>query len=273
MSSEPWPFAPSDSHGWPEPGTDTKLYEAQLEVRKKRTDEEIARAAAERAADQAVAQEFYKGIIEVAKGSIDRSRASAEFVQKAAGAIAVIYAGVLGVAFSVAERPLPTRGVIPAIFLGLSIVFATSFIAWLPNLEAEARWATKDESPPGTPLKDRLAVLFIRWNRRTAVHRRKWLRAGVVALAAAIALLPAAFIPIGDQAPTAQIDFPRPSDAAPGANLELRKILYQAKVTTAAETEKEPITGENDWVWWVLAGVGIVLVIILPQIPIERKEA
>jgi hypothetical protein len=70
-----------------------------LEVRKKRTDAEIASAQADRDAALALDQSFYEAVFDVAKGSIDRARASADFVQKGASAVVAIYGAVLGVAF------------------------------------------------------------------------------------------------------------------------------------------------------------------------------
>src|SRR5262245_3872547 len=150
MTEQPWPFIGSDRHGWPAGGDDAELYKSKLAVRVKRTEQEIARAAADRAAARALELEYYKGVLEVAKGSIERARGAAEFVQKASGGIGVIYAAILGVAFSVSERPLPSRGVLPAIFLGISVVCATYFLAWLPTREPRAEDMTRDESPRGT---------------------------------------------------------------------------------------------------------------------------
>lgn len=273
MTPEPWPFVASDAHGWPPPSDADKqlLYAAQLEVRKKRTDQEIARATAEEAADLALEKAFYDGLADVAKGSIDRARASADFVQKAAAAIATIYAAVLGVSFSVAERPFPPRGVLPAIFLGISIVCATYFLAWLQRAEGDETEETRDDSPPGTPLLDRLSRLYIRWNRHLAVERRKWLRASVVALGASIVLLPAAFVPLGKRPAASTIQWPQPAEAAPAADVEFRKILYQAQVSEAAKITKPPVTGRFDWAWWLLAGVLGALVIVLAQFPRERR--
>jgi hypothetical protein len=249
MTIEPWPFVPSDKHGWPPLSGDAEaeklLFTAQLEVRKKRTDQEIARAAAENAADLALEKAFYDGIVDVAKGSIDRARASADFVQKAAAAIGTIYAAALGVSFSVAERPFPARGVLPAIFLGVSIVCATYFLAWLHRYEGDETEETRDDSPPATPLLDRLTRLYIRWNRHIALERRKWLRASVVALGASIVLLPAAFIPLGKRPAAPSIQWPQPAQAAPAANIELRKILYQGEVSEATKVTKAPVTGRS----------------------------
>src|SRR5688572_10764747 len=110
---EPWPYVAADAHGWPDAGdcanasdASSEICKAKLEVRKKRTDQEIARskaqldaeittAKAQADADIAVAQTYYDSVFEIAKGSIDRTRASAETVQKGAGAIVTLYAGIL----------------------------------------------------------------------------------------------------------------------------------------------------------------------------------
>jgi hypothetical protein len=111
----------SDDDGWPladdcqdeKGGFNKELCLAKLEVRKKRTDQEIARAKAERDADLGVEEEYYKAVFEVAKGSIDRARSFAETVQKATGAIITLYTAILALAFSVSERPLPGRALSP----------------------------------------------------------------------------------------------------------------------------------------------------------------
>src|SRR5262249_10457818 len=86
-----WPFVESDASAWPTAEGDEEAFKkeldlAKLEVRKKRTDEEIALKKAETDADLALDALFYESIFEVAKGAIDRTRASADFVQKGAGA-------------------------------------------------------------------------------------------------------------------------------------------------------------------------------------------
>ena len=74
--------------------------------------------------------DFFKAIYEVQKGSIDRVRSGAEFVEKAAAGILAVYSAVLGVVFSVSDKaPLPVRGLIPAIFLALALVLAAFFLA------------------------------------------------------------------------------------------------------------------------------------------------
>src|SRR5580765_4158084 len=161
---QPWPYRNSDADAWPaargnQEEFNKQLDLANLEVRKKRTDAEIANAKADRDAALASNQKFYEAVFDVAKGSIDRARESADFVQKGASALVAIYGAVLGVAFSVSDRPLPARGIIPAFFLGLAVVCASYFIAWLPDADAKADEADATGETQG----EKLANTFITW--------------------------------------------------------------------------------------------------------------
>lgn len=272
-SLEPWPFKPSDEHGWPHSGRGANeaavqaALDAKLEVRKQRTAEEIARAKAELDADLAVEHEYYKGLIEVAKSSVDRSRAAAESVQKAAGAIIAIYTGVLGISFSVSERPFPARGLYAALLLGVAIVLSTGFVAYLPDPGTydEADRASQDDTP-GESTPERLTNMFIRWARISSLDRAPWLRASVIALGFGLAFLPAPFIS-GRAAPSepTQTVWPTPDPAA-GTDIELRKILYEAQVERAA-TAKAIATEETYDTQW-LAGfvLAVLLIIFLPHL-------
>jgi hypothetical protein len=281
---EPWPFAESDRHAWPD-GKSQKFAEnlelAQLEVRRKRTDAEIARrkaetdAALERAKAQAQADLDFevaalKTVIEVAKGGIDRARASADFVEKAAAAIGLVYTTILGVAFSAAERPFPARGLIPAFFLALAVVCSAYFLAWLgdPDEELEADDVPSDQSRAS--IKAKITNDFILLMRRS-VQRRKWLRASVAFLAMGVAFLAAPYVTLGDPPAASNIEWPSAQQAEPQAPDALRAIVYQAQVNEAATREKEPITGDLDWIWWVAAGVGLLVILALSQFP--RGEA
>jgi hypothetical protein len=271
---KPWPFKRSDQHGWPAPlggrpkDQDKKIWEAKLEVRKKRTDQEIAEAKVELEGDLALEQQYYQAVLDVAKGSIDRARAGAEAVQKAAVAIVALYTGVLGLAFSVAERPLPFRALFAAFLLGLAVVMATAFVAYLPDpREADdKRVAADQELSPA----DQRAARFIRWSREVALKRRKWLRASVVALGASLFFLPAPFVVIGGsevQPAASEISWP-PEPAEP-ANLELKKILYTAQVAEAQKEETQPIADEDKATtgfWWGAFFFALLLVLFVPQI-------
>jgi hypothetical protein len=271
----PWPVRDSDRHGWPiQTSGDTKWGElldaARLEVRKKRSDEEIALAKAYADAEINTENNVYSAVVEVSKGGIDRTRASAEFVEKAAAGIVAIYSAVLGAVFAVEGQPLPERGLIPAVFLGLAIVCATYFLAWLPNPreQPDGDQAASTTSGSVSP-RDRLVNAFIQWVRDAAYVKRKWLRASVGFLAAGALFLPAPFITLGEASggKPETADWPDPGYVFPSRKLELRQIVYQAQVNQAAETEADPLRGDLEYVWLIAALVAFGLVIGLAQLP------
>jgi hypothetical protein len=240
-----------------------ELFEAKLEVRKKRTDEQIARKKALEDADRENEKAFYTALLEVAKGSIDRARASADVVQKAAAAIVTLYVGILGVAFAVAENPLPLRGVYPAIYLGLAIALSTVFLAFLPDASEEE---TVEASGVGEEDVRGLALanLFIRWTRAQALVRSRWLRASVIALAVGVAFLPAPFITAGSTSvESTEAEWPDPTSVFPSSHIELRKIVYTAQVDAFAQEVKaaKPVVKANDWAWFVLFMIGLAFVV------------
>lgn len=267
-TDEAWPFRDSDRHCWPPPTQGNAEYakqldEAKLEVRKKRTDEEIATTAANRGADLAVMQAYCQAILDTAKGSIDRARASADIVQKAAAAIATIYAAILGVSFSVSDRPLPVRGIFAAVLLGLAIFLSTSYLAFLRDAQDESQ-PPQDPLPSDTDKKTRMIVSFVRWTRAAALDRAPLLRASVVALGLALAFLPAPFVTLRP-APSAQaaVAWPQPQNAgAADQPVELSAILYQAQVDAAVAAQAtRPIAVDRlSWLWWVFFAAALAVV-------------
>lgn len=276
---EPWPYAPADAHGWPTAAEcadasdfASELCRAKLAVRQKRTDQEIARAKADIDAGIAVEQAYYTAVLEVARGAVERARASAELVQKASAAIVTLYTGILALAFSVAERPLPGKALFAAVLLGAAVVLSTAFLAYLPDGDAEReRRAITDAD--GATLGERLTNAFARWTRRTALQRARLLRASVAALAAAVVLLPAPFVTLGEREPAADpIAWPQPP-AGTAADLELRRILYTAQVAEAAEQRGQPIAGDSGAaLWWLVFGAGVVATGLAALLPLPRRE-
>lgn len=271
---ERWPFVESDRHGWPTSSTprnetpsdfDKALDNAKLEVRKKRAEEEIARAQAERAVDNAVEQAYYSAVIDLAKGAVDRARASAETVQKAAAAIVTLYTGLLTAAFVAASHPLPFRGVFAAVLLGLAVALSTWFLAYLPDPDKPEQ-DPADVGPQGLSLNDQTVRTFVLWTRRSALSRGYPLRASVLALAASLFFLPAPFVQKGTtQSSTTTATWPtvpkQPQDA------ELKKILYTAQVTEAAEQHKAAVADEgNETFWWTAFLIALGAVFLGPLI-------
>jgi len=132
--------------------------------------------------------------IEVQKAKIDRTFRSADAVTRAAGAIATIYTGLLALVYSVGStppRPLPARGVAPAVFLALAFFFSVVNVGFIRRsgrrvdiLESAETWKQQQVR----------LVRLLQWVDRGALQRAWALRAGIVCLGAGVALLPIPFL-------------------------------------------------------------------------------
>lgn len=275
----PWPYVDSDAYGWPdsEEGdlpVNGEILKAKLEVRVKRTEAEIARAQALTEADIALEQSYYEAVLEVAKGSLDRARGSADTVQKAGGVIVTLYTGILALTFSVADNPLSEKALFATFLLGLSIVLSTAFLAYLPEADSAAtRQVIGDETVPG----ERLTNAFVSWSRRAALARGSALRASIVALAGAVLLLPAPFVAIGKkEGPKTEVAWPRPDPVA-GQTVQLQSIVYKAQVAEAVEQRKAPVAQEEDQsLWWAIflaTVIGALLTLAQPLLGGSDKRA
>jgi hypothetical protein len=273
----------TDPPAWPPAGDvpegDKLLYQAKLdferEVAKAAADGEIAAERAEQESDatRIAAREtavyssiasFHNGLIEVSKAAIDRGRAGADTVQKAAGAIAGTYTAVLAAAFSVTDNPLPSRALVPTILLGWAIVWSTVYLAYLSNsdgVEAPAPTTSFEEGAM------RRSIAFILWTRNGTMNRKFALRTAVIALAFGLALLPAPFVGYGDEsagAVAAKPAFPE----APAGDREVEKVRYEAEVKEVAELRKNDNQANDgdDTGWWVLGGVALLLSLVVPPV-------
>jgi len=292
--------ADEESSDWPDPAgnqdNQKALYQAKLDLRLKRVeaeiasaaaqqaaeltnekahlDDDLARAAAERGAELTSKAAYEQALLDLAKGSLDRARANAEVVQKASSAIVALYTGALALAFSVADHPLPLRGLIPAILLGLAVVASTAYLAYVTDPRSV-------EGPHASSslreLARRRIAAFIIWTRAGALARVYWLRVSVLALAASLAFLPAPFLTSSNETKATAImpatQWPKP----PTSTDEMTKILYQAQVSETAELRKNEVAaaetrssaaGGNEKGWWI--GFGVVLALIF-LVPLARK--
>jgi len=113
------------------------------------------------------------------------------FVAKSAGAIGGAYTGILALTFALDVNPLPARGIIPTIFLGLAIVLATGFLAYVsgPDTTAEAHSSGTLDSRQ----RERRNA-FIRWVGAPFVPRSFLLQASIFSLAFGVAFLPAPYV-------------------------------------------------------------------------------
>lgn len=250
-------------------------YSAQVNAFTKHLEEEGESRKAHEAADLQGLADFHKAMVETAKGTLDRSRQAAESVRNAAAAIGVIYAAILGVAFSV-DKPLPPRGVISAVFLALAIVLATAYVGWLPTTVEEAsgvQWPN-DTGNLREDAEVRTST-FIKWMRRASLERGRFLRGAVLALGFGVVFLAVAFVSVGSQnAPStseaALQAFPSPPSGVPADQLDFEKALYQAKVSEVADVRKEQLQatpGESPgsvgfWLVYGTAVLGLLLVLV-----------
>jgi hypothetical protein len=192
-----------------------------------------------------LAKLFHTTVSDVARGSIDRSRDSAKYVQTASAAIAALYTGLLGLVFSVTDHPLPVRGVYAGVFLGLSVALATAYLAFITRPGAPTRHAA------GGSLSE-LALLrtgyLTRWVNATVHHRRYALRASVLSLGLGVAFVPAPFVaaeraPAIPAAPTAPAI---PQAIAPDVAADAQ-ILFREQVAgyTAATEARNTAIAES----------------------------
>jgi hypothetical protein len=185
------------------------LLQGQIELRKLERQHELEAQQSEREAareeqkafwenEYKLQQAVHSAYLEVAKGQVDRANASAEFVQKAASAIATVYTSVAALTFvvnSTLKAPLPARGIAPALFLGLSIVLATAFRAYITKPESILEPASQGLVPA---LQRARRNTFIEWARSAPLARQYWLQTGVLSLGVGVLLLPLPYIAVSD---------------------------------------------------------------------------
>lgn len=143
---------------------------------------------------------IYNAYIDVGKTALDRTRMSAEFVEKAAAGIGTAYGAVLGLSFGLSEgaTALPPRGVAAAVFLGLALTAAAFHRAFL-RAPSEAG-GVRDPSPLLPVRSDEDLTAFLLWMRAGSMRRAAALRIAVVHLGLGVAFFPSAFINAPDQA-------------------------------------------------------------------------
>lgn len=148
-------------------------------------------------AEDALNKAVHDARLEVAKAAIDRGLSGAEFVRNAAAAIVTLYTGLLGLTYATGAdaSTLPTRGLAPAVLLGLALASATAYAALLSQTPNGI--APKPHSDLAT-FQERRLNAFIAWASGIAVGRAYFLHASVFALFFGVLLLPVAFVAISD---------------------------------------------------------------------------
>jgi hypothetical protein len=271
---------------WPRPRAGTaqelEVLKAKLAWMNERAKELAARSQAELESELELYRQFHTALAEGAKTAIDRSRTAAETVQKAAAGILALYTAVLGVSFSVADNPLPSRGVLPALFLGTAVAFSTAYLAYLSKPRSVPAPAPQSSFRSAAMARTRT---FLQWAGAPVSRRSYWLRASVIALGVSLMFIPAPFVggsfPYVDQLPwneditaedtsTAPQDWPDVPSGVTSENRELWKIRYAAEVkeTAAARAAFKP-PGQPSYAnqtWWLASILGFAAMFIFPAI-------
>lgn len=193
-----WPELPQISANDPQAEVKKILLQGQLDQVKANHQAQIDLMKASRDNDYALMQSVYDAYIEVAKGVIERTNASAELVQKAAASIATIYTGVLALSFVVDTTKgtaLPARGMAAPLFLGFAIFLATGFRAYISNPPE-----THEETSSDSILEEQKIRrnTFIRWARSGPLAHRYWLQTAVISLGIGVVLLPLPYVKVDD---------------------------------------------------------------------------
>jgi hypothetical protein len=232
---------------------DARAYEA-LET------QAAERQKSEYESDVELHKETLGAYLEVTKGAVQRSRDSADFVQKVAAALATGYTTLLAIVFSIKDNPLPARGFIPTVFLGLAAGLATAYLAFLSRGDR-----VEAEYPSDLPRENSVNSVrsFVNWTNAIVLKRAPFLRAAVVSLILGIAFLPIAVLtwdvsasssgatasPMPTSA-TAAAPSPTPAwPAAPSspdaAGIELYKAQLQAHTEALAAASPAPTTSNT----------------------------
>ena len=255
--SELWPALPP---GWESDPAAVRTYEKVILA----AEVDVAKAAAmspptpppSLATDESE-KKLHENLATLVTGSVERARDGAKFVETAAAALGTVYTGILAFSFAAKDSPLPARGLYAAIFLGIAIVGAAFYLAFVQRISPIGRVDYSGSRPED---QWRRTEYLGAWT-GAVVHARSWaLRTAVFALAFGVGFMPIAFLP--DQVasasaggtPTASAS-PQPTPTWPPPptgirDRELAKILYQAQLdqhakTIAAAPAAAPSTGSS----------------------------
>lgn len=251
-------------------GQKPALSEAELENAKRVEDAIIANRA-----------EVQKNLMTVAAGSIDRSRTGATAVVTASTAITAVYTGLLGYVFGLEAEPLPARALLSPIFLALSIVLSTGYLAYIVATRRVMPIANSGGWESQTYQR---VNLFVRYTKRI-VERRVWLlQAAVVALGIGVAYIALPFIAPGSTQPEPvttsipQVNWPTPDPTATGdsyaalyeaqldqavaeATIEARLADEVAAKEAAKEADESWMDSSNFFYQALIAGLAILVLI------------
>jgi hypothetical protein len=261
-----------------------KIVEAAVALKKDEAGAERAVRTArdtERAkADVALHQKHYEAMVDVTVGSIQRASDGATFLEKAAASLAALYTGIAALLVAT-DTPLPLRGVIPTVFLGLAVVLAAYYLAFIGGRHRVAQTGLGNDNPQ-QDAETRINNLVV-WTRAITGMRAHALRAGVLSLAFGLAFMPFAFVRVTDEGVPAALanrmglpaelvpspgptPTPKPTPAWPTPEVirpaYLTALLYRAQVAEVqalrSAAASKPSAAKPDAAWfdalvWLLA--------------------
>jgi hypothetical protein len=220
-----------------------KIIDAELALQKEARANRLAAIRKEDEADYALWQKMHEKMADVAVGAIDRAKSGAEFLEKAAAALAGLYTGGVGLLLA-ADTPLPSRALIPTIFFGLAVVAAAYYLAYLtrpPQVRGETMTGIPSEDAP------RRTALITRWARHSSMHRASALRAGVLSLALGLAFLPVGFVQfdsvravVGPVQPSPSPDGEASSAADPLGAIGAQAVPAESPIASPAPISRSP---------------------------------
>lgn len=267
MDETSWPHAEHQPQGEHDPAS--MLYQAQLDdvldAAKQARAAEASAQAADDAADAADLARFTSQTYDLANGSIARSRAAAELVQKASAAIATLYSGVVAVVFSVSDNPLPPRGVLAPLFLGGAVLLSTAYVSYVgPELRSVQVELAQGPEPKAFA---RLRA-FTKLTSQMVAARSSALRASVVSLGFGLAFIVAPFVSFASTTTSQVASSPQWPQPPSSGTTQLDVLLYQAQVKEVAELRANPPlrtgTQPQDLYWLgfgiAIGGASVVLV-------------
>lgn len=227
-------------------------------------------------ADDESEKDLHKNLAALISASIERSRDGAKFVQTAAAALGTIYTGILAFSFAAKDAPLPGRGLYAALFLGIAIVGASFYLAFIQQIKPIGRVAYRGSRPED---QWRRTEYLGAWT-GAVIKSRAWaLRTAVVALAFGVMFMPLAFLPgtlpsnplaVTEVATTSQ-PAPPPSWPPPptaSADPAVLAVLYKAQLDDFAKHKdggSEPAPSGTSTAWFSLVlflGAMVILVLV-----------
>jgi multisubunit Na+/H+ antiporter MnhB subunit len=161
-----------------------------------RTALEASRADADRAEETALVKSLHDAYIATTQSSLDRALTRVNIAIGSIGAVTTIYTGLLALVFAAEPgkgRVLSFAAIIPALFLGLSLLLMTTYAA---VFRKSVTVGPLLPTGSGGQLMEARLITFMKWCFASILARSWALHAGIVSLAWGIVTLPLPFVAV-----------------------------------------------------------------------------